>query len=154
MTKLRFALLASALFLATPAFADELPLKRAVISTSGIALYEHAGTIDGNADIALPVRLDQVDDALKSLVVFDTLGTIGGVNLPGRQPLAEAFRDLPFTQADLQSPVTLLNALKGAQVSIDGGITGRLIGVTTEAEKTDAGTITRHRVTVMAVPEW
>ncbi|AGH98147.1 hypothetical protein [Micavibrio aeruginosavorus] len=149
MTKLRFALLASALFMATPAFADELPLKRAVISTSGVALYEHAGTIEGNADIALPVRLDQVDDALKSLVVFDTLGTIGGVNLPGRQPLAEAFRDLPFTQADLQSPVTLLNALKGAQVSIDGGITGRLIGVTTEAEKTDAGTITRHRVTVM-----
>lgn len=150
MTKLRFALLASALFLATPAFADELPLKRAVISTSGVALYEHAGTIEGNADIALPVRLDQVDDALKSLVVFDTLGTIGGVNLPGRQPLDEAFRDLPFTQADLQSPVTLLNALKGSQVSLDGGITGRLIGVTSETEKTDAGTITRHRVTVMS----
>lgn len=150
MTKLRFALLASALFMATPVFADELPLKRAVISTSGVALYEHAGTIEGNADIALPVRLDQVDDALKSLVVFDTLGTIGGVNLPGRQPLDEAFRDLPFTQADLQSPVTLLNALKGAQVSLDGGITGRLIGVTSETEKTDAGTITRHRVTVMS----
>ncbi|WP_435641904.1 hypothetical protein [Micavibrio aeruginosavorus] len=149
MKNLRFALLASALFLTTPAFANELPLKRAVISTSGVALYEHAGTIEGNADIALPVRLDQVDDALKSLVVFDTLGTIGGVNLPGRQPLDEAFRDLPFTQADLQSPVTLLNALKGAQVNIDGGITGRLIGVTTESEKTDAGTITRHRVTVM-----
>ncbi len=139
-------------FIACSVQAEELPLKRVVITTSGLALYEHSGTVTGNQDIDLSVRLDRVDDILKSLVVMDDKGKLGGVALPGREPLSQAFRDLPFTQADLKSPVSLLNALQGADVQIVTGketLTGKLMNVVEEKQHTENGDITRHRVTVL-----
>ncbi len=126
-----------------------LPLKRVVITTSGLALYEHDGTVTGDADIGLSVRLDSVDDVLKSLTVLDDKGTIGGVSLPGREPLSQAFRDLPFGQEDLSSLTGLLMALRGSEVQLSSdakNAAGRLLTVTPETEQTKDGVITRNRV--------
>ncbi len=141
-------------FCATVSQAAELPLKRVVITTSGLALYQHEGTVTGNQTVDLSVRLDHVDDILKSLVVTDGQGKLGGISLPGREPLSQAFRDLPFSQQDLNSPVSLLNALQGADVLVNtgkGAISGKLMSVTEENEETEHGTITRHRVSVLTV---
>ena len=147
-------LLTTALCVLTlPAAADTLPLKRVAISTSGLALFEHQGTVAGSTNIQLPVRLDAVDDVLKSLVVMDGAGQFGGVSLPGRQPLAHSFRDLPFSREDLNSPVRLMNALQGAEIEITGAtaIKGRLMNVVEENITLENGdTITRHRVSVMS----
>src|SRR5690606_10150984 len=122
------------------------------LSTSGLAQFEHHGNVTGNTDVTLPVRLDQVDDVLKSLVVLDDGGSFGGVTLPGREALSEIFRDLPFGQSALQSPETLLQALRGADVTLSGSspITGKLISITAETATTkDGHDITRHRVAII-----
>src|SRR5215218_5651719 len=49
--------------------AAELPLARVVLSSSGLAQFTHSGSITGGSTIDLTVRLDQVDDLLKSLVI-------------------------------------------------------------------------------------
>ena len=51
------------------ASAAELPLTRVILSNSGLAQFIHAGPVTGDTVIQLPVRLDQVDDLLKSLTV-------------------------------------------------------------------------------------
>ena len=84
--------------------AAEFPLKRVVLSTSGLAQFTHAGEAEAGSVIELPVRIDQVDDVLKSLTVFDAAGAVGAVSLPGKTPLAELFRDLPFDKAALELP--------------------------------------------------
>lgn len=149
----RVALLSTALAsLASAAFADTLPLRRVVVTASGLALYEHEGQVSGDAIIDLPVRLDRVDDMLKSLVVLDAKGQIGGVSLPGREPLSQTFRDLPFTQDDLANLVQLLNTLRGASVQVAGpeAMTGKLMNVVEETEQTkNETTITRHRISVL-----
>ena len=53
------------------AAAAELTLKRVLLSTGGVGYFEHEAVVDGNATLELEVRLDQVDDVLKSIVVFD-----------------------------------------------------------------------------------
>lgn len=147
MRRLLYAALLSSI--STAAFAaDGLPLKRVVITTSGLALYEHRGDVTGNEDINIPVRLGNVDDMLKSLVVMDAKGSLGGVSLPGREPLSQAFRDLPFTQGDLTSLVQLLNALRGADVQADD-INGRLMNVVAETEQSEEGIIIRNRVSIL-----
>ena len=135
------------------AVAEELPVKRVVMSTAGLAQFTHAGKVSSGTTIDLTVRLDQVDDLLKSLTIFDEQGSIGAVSLPGKAPLTELFRDLPFSPDALNSLPDLLNAMVGADVDIDGTVnaSGRLLRVTeqTVTLPNNGGQTTRHRLTLM-----
>ncbi|MEA1938270.1 MAG: hypothetical protein U9N14_04175, partial [Pseudomonadota bacterium] len=68
MNATKTMLLATVLMALTlPAIADEMiPVKRVILSTSGLAHFEHEGNVTGNATLDMSVRLDQVDDMLKS----------------------------------------------------------------------------------------
>lgn len=152
----RILLLTPALLLALPASAfaaDGLVLKRVMLSTGGVAYFEHEAVVGGDAALTLDVRRDQVDDVLKSVVVYDEQGGVGTISLPGEEPLEAVFRELPFTADDLSSPVALLGALKGAEVRATGAreVTGRLLSVTEEATALpdNRGTVTRHRVALL-----
>ena len=129
--------------------ADEcLELKRVVLSTGGVAYMEYEARVDGYARLSFDVALDQVDDVLKSFIVLDDEGGVGTVTLPGRQPLDESFRNLPFDVAALSSTVALLRALTGEEVAIEGDsdITGRILSVTEEMVLGEGGSSVRHRV--------
>lgn len=159
----RAILLAStALLMAAPAAwaaADgptggQLALTRVLLSTGGVGYFEYEATVSGDADLSLEVRRDQVDDVLKSIVVYDDKGGVGTIGLPGAEPLDTAFRELPFSAGDLTSPAALLNAMRGAEVTSGGSrqLTGRLMSVTEETVRlpgSDGATATRHRVTLM-----
>ena len=54
-----------------------------------------------------------------TLVVYDNQGGIGEISLPGREPLSDVFRELPFPAEALSSPVALLDALRGALASME-----------------------------------
>ena len=141
------------------AMAETLPIKRVVLSTSGMGHFEHEGKISGDKHLELPVRLQQVDDLLKSLVVFDQKGQVSSVTLPGQQPLGQVFRDLPFQQSALKSPVKLLNAYQGTGIKISGTVNaeGKLIQVVPEKsgfmgfskDENKKPMIKRHRISLM-----
>lgn len=110
-----------ALAIAGPAHAaPELTLKRVMLSSAGIGYYEYEAEVDGPATLGLDVPLDQVDDVLKSLVVFDSAGNVGGLSLPGRDGARAAFGDIPFGPEALASPLAYLNALQGVAVTVQG----------------------------------
>lgn len=136
----------------TFASAQDLVLKRVMLSSGGMGYFEYEATVDGDATLKLTVSLQQVDDVLKSLVVYDDKGGVGGLSLPGREPLAQAFKDLPFDQDSLGSPSQLLATLKGTQITVGGSraISGRIVSVQEEtvALGNDKGTTTRTRVTL------
>ena len=133
--------------------AEDLTLSRVMLSTGGVGYFEFEATVSGDAELALDVRLDQVDDILKSLVVYDDTGGIGQISLPGREPLREVFRELPFPPAALDAPENLLNALRGAEVRAVGAreVVGRILSVTPEdTVHAETGAATRqHRVSLM-----
>ena len=143
-------------FLALPgiASAQELALKRVMLSSGGLGYFEYEAVVDGEAKLRLTVPLDQVDDVLKSLVVYDDKGNVGALSLPGREPLRQVFKDLPFDQTSLETPAALLSALKGAEVSIGGSraMTGRIVSVekTGTADTNDGKAAAGHtRVTLL-----
>lgn len=141
-------------FLAFPtfAFAQDLALKRVMLSSGGLGYFEYEASVEGDATLKLTVSLGQVDDVLKSLVVYDDKGSVGGLSLPGREPLAQAFKDLPFDQNSLGSPADLLQTLKGAQVTVGGSrsIAGRIVSVEEDnvALPDNKGMVKRTRVTL------
>lgn len=149
------ALLLASAFAATAvsAQATDLPLTRVVLSSAGLAQFTHEGDAAAGSAVTLPVRLDQVDDVLKSLTVFDAAGAVGPISLPGREPLDELFRDLPFDRDALASPTELLNALVGSEVEISGPVAARGRVFRVEAEQAtladDRRTTLRHRLSLM-----
>ncbi|MGI9382371.1 MAG: hypothetical protein ACR2PO_04395, partial [Methyloligellaceae bacterium] len=139
---------------ADPALAaDDLALKRVLLSTGGVGYFEYEAKVDGNAELSLNVRLDQVDDVLKSVVVYDDKGQVGTISLPGKTPLKEVFRELPFNKEALNSPIALLSALRGAEVEVKGvrALKGRIISVKPETTRLpdSKSVVTRHRVSLM-----
>lgn len=134
------------------AFAQDLALKRVMLSSGGLGYFEYEANVEGDATLKLTVALNQVDDVLKSLVVYDDKGGVGRLSLPGREPLAQVFKDLPFDQNALGSPAELLATLKGAEISVGGGraISGRIVAVEEETVTlpNDKGVTKRTRVTL------
>jgi hypothetical protein len=132
---------------------DGLVLKRVMLSAGGVGYFEYEARVrSGAADLKLPVRMDQVDDVLKSIVVFDNQGGAGTIQLPSKAPLSDIFRGLPFGPDALESGPGLISALKGAEVTVTGPqrMAGRVVSVTPETTKTnDDQEITRHRVAMM-----
>jgi len=135
-----------------PAAASDLALKRVVLSNGGVGYFEYEAAVDGDATLSLSVGLDQVDDVLKSLIVYDSAGSAGEITLPGREPLTRSLADLPFDRAALGSLTALLDALQGAEIRVNGPtpLTGRLVHVEPETTRLpDGSTRTRARVAVL-----
>jgi hypothetical protein len=145
-----FILSATASFSATT---EEMPVNRVILSTSGLAQFEHHAKVNGNNALQFPVRLEQVDDILKSLIVFDKQGRLGGVTLPGKQPLDQVFKDLPFNQRQLGDSMMLLNSYQGALLTVKTGkteISGKILQVIPETVSLeDNKTIIKHRLSIM-----
>ncbi|MCL2721920.1 MAG: DUF4139 domain-containing protein [Treponema sp.] len=108
-----------------------LPLKRIVILTSGLAYYEHSGTVDGNVSINLPFRLDAVNDALKSLVINDRSTTTPSITYQSENTLVQTLRSLSIDLSDSPDMATILSRLRGSEVEILSPTlyTGRIAGI-------------------------
>ena len=68
----RYAILALAgvFVFSSVALAANLPVSRVVLSTSGMAYFEHMAKVKDSQTIKLDVRMDQINDLLKSLYLF------------------------------------------------------------------------------------
>ena len=145
--------LVTCMSLSLAAAAAPLTLKRVLLSNGGVGYFEYQAEVEGNAELTLEAPLNQVDDILKSLVIYDDAGAVSHITLPGKESLEQIFRDLPFSPAALSSAVDLLNAVQGATVEINGAsaLRGQLLKVTAEtvALPNQQGSVTRHRLTLM-----
>lgn len=124
------------LFLPAAAFAaDNGPITSITLSSGGLAEVVRKADIDSSGLINMTVPLEQVNDVLKSIVVFDEAGVVEGITLPGPNPLAETFKNLPFTVEDLQSPARLLAKLQGTRVRLEKAgstVEGLVLGVSVQ----------------------
>lgn len=155
-TKTRAAALAAvsaAALAAGGAEAGELTLRRAILSSGGVGYFEYEAQLDaGQTSLSLRARLDQVDDVLKSLIVMDGAGP-ASASLPGKAGAAQTFQSLPFEEGDLANLPSLLNALKGARVSIASPrrLSGVILSATSETVKDRDGSERRQtRVALMS----
>ena len=123
---MRAVLLSTCLVTVTaPAWAQDLALKRVMLSAAGVGYFEFVAPGAPGGTLGLDVPLSQVDDVLRSLVVFNGKGGIGSIELPGRgagDPADAAL--LQATGADL------LDHLRGEEITVTGpqAMTGRIVG--------------------------
>jgi hypothetical protein len=101
----------------------ELPLKKVVLFSSGVAYYERAAEIDGKTRALLHFDRAQMDDALKSLVIYDPAG---------KSPFASYENSSSEGKINFQGGLlSLFEKMRGEEVEISGKTTfkGKILAV-------------------------
>lgn len=131
----RQILLATVLLLAVAVSAvgaTNLPLQRVVLFYSGVGYFEHQGTVEGDSQVVLSFRVEQINDLLKSLVLQDLGGgTIAPATYAPQDPLARTLEAFSVDLAENPSLAELLLSLRGSQVTLRARSTvrGVVLGV-------------------------
>lgn len=126
-----------------------LPLRQVSLFSSGVGYFGRAGKLNGDAQIELYFRREDLNDVLKSLVVTDPSGELRPATYQIDELLARrpAQNDLPLSPAESLGAV--LRNFQGALIEIETGgrtIRGRLIGVSVKSIKDRDGNVTTVEV--------
>ena len=109
MQMIRLASLGLGLTLGGFATAEEpatnIPLKRVVMFSSGVAFYELNGDVEGNATVDLRFNTRDVNDLLKSMVLQDEGGgKISTVSYGSKDPITRTLRTFTIATSTIADP--------------------------------------------------
>ncbi|MCL2647469.1 MAG: DUF4139 domain-containing protein [Phycisphaerales bacterium] len=113
--------------------AAEVPVKRVVLFSSGVGFFEHEGVAEGN--LATPMRFEtaQINDVLKSLVVYDRDGGIvRNVTYAANDPVNKTLKSFQVDLSGNPPLADIVNQIRGAQVGLvlgDETVEGTVLGV-------------------------
>lgn len=118
---------------------SQLPIRRVVLYSNGVAYIERHGMISGDAEINLSFKQSQVDDVLKSMLVLDSgQGRINSVSYNSSLPAAARTAEIPFSveaKTNEDGGISeVLSQLQGAKVSVTS-TKGAAIGSILTVEK-------------------
>ncbi|HEX8370974.1 MAG TPA: hypothetical protein VF604_20680 [Pyrinomonadaceae bacterium] len=101
---------------------NQLPIRRVILYSNGVAYIERRGLVSGNAEVNLSFKQSQVDDVLKSMLVLDLQGKIGAVSYNSSMPTGARMSEIPFSVSPLTADgggiAGVLAQLQGAKVSV------------------------------------
>jgi hypothetical protein len=132
-----------------PVPVQQLPLRRVILYSNGVAYFERRGFVADKAEISLQFKQSQVDDVLKSMLVLDLgRGQIGAVSYNSSAPPTARLSEIPFTiEAGTDSETTgglagVLRQLQGERVAVTtatASVTGAILTVEERKSQADAG---------------
>jgi hypothetical protein len=116
---------------------NQLPIRRVILYSNGVAYIERRGMVSGNAEVNLSFKQSQVDDVLKSMLVLDLgQGKIGAVSYNSSAPTGARMSEIPFAVNPLTPDgggiAGVLAQLQGAKVSVTtakGAFSGAILTV-------------------------
>ncbi|HEC22379.1 MAG TPA: hypothetical protein ENI95_05615 [Chloroflexi bacterium] len=116
---------------------SNLPVREIVLYKHGVGFFRREGKVNGS-EITLIFRQDEINDVLKSLVVFDREGgQVLGIHYQTPLDRAARLADSSIRLSDRASLCDLLRDLRGRWVILDFAeetVEGRLIGLDVEDE--------------------
>lgn len=139
--------------------ADQLPIKRVILYSNGVAYVERRGVVTGAAEINLSFKQSQVDDVLKSMVVLD-LGNgskIGAVSYNSSAPVSSQMSEIPFSIGPLTGEggglAGVLSQLQGAKVAVTsskGAASGSIVTVERKQVQGEKSTTSTSVLTIVS----
>jgi hypothetical protein len=115
--------------------AEELPLKRLTLFSSGVGYFVHSGEVRGTpespARLRAPFKLASVNDALKSLVINDPASSSPLVRYASADSLRQTLKGLKIDLSGNPALAEILGSLTGEEIEISAPtpFIGRIVGV-------------------------
>ena len=113
----------------------DLPIKRVVMFSSGVAFFEHNGQVKDNTQVDLQFNTRDINDLLKSMVLQDLdNGRISSVTYTSQEPIIKTLQTFAVDLTQNPTLGQILNQLRGEQIEVEGPnkIVGTILGVETK----------------------
>jgi hypothetical protein len=110
----------------------DIPIKRVVMFSSGVAFFEHAGQVEGNSQVEMKFDVKDINDLLKSMVLQDEGGgRISTVSYASKDPLTRTLATFSIDLTRNPTLADLLNQIRGEPIELDAPtkIAGTILGV-------------------------
>lgn len=116
--------------------AADIPVKRIVMFSSGVAFYERNGEVQGDATIDLKFNTRDINDLLKSMVLQDEGGgRVSTVSYGSKDPVTRALRTFSIDLTTNPTLADLLAQVRGEKIEIDSpALTGTIVGLEKRAK--------------------
>lgn len=112
---------------------DNLDIRRITLYRSGVGSFLRQGAVQGDSNVQLRFKTDQINDILKSMIVVDLSGgQIEGVSYASKEPLSRRLASFGVDISDSPTLPDLLGKLRGATASVttpEGAASGTILGV-------------------------
>lgn len=112
--------------------ATNLPVKRVVMFSSGVAYYERQGKVEGDATLDLRFNVRDINDLLKSMVLRDLNGgRISTISYESKKPIEKTLQTFAIDLTSNPTLADLLDQVRGEKIEVDAPtkITGTILGV-------------------------
>ncbi len=110
----------------------DLPVKQVTLYKHGIGFFEREGTVAAGEEVRLDFKNGDMNDVLKSLIVFDANGgKISGIRYDSNATLEQQLSKYPFVIGNMEMLSAFLDRIKGARLEVtvgDGKQTGVILG--------------------------
>ncbi|WP_254509619.1 hypothetical protein [Anatilimnocola floriformis] len=110
----------------------QIPVKRIVMFSSGVAFYERNGDVQGDTAIDLKFNTRDINDLLKSMVLQDDGGgRISTISYGSKDPITRALRTFSIDLTSNPTLADLLVQVRGEKIEIDSpsALTGTIVGI-------------------------
>ena len=139
----------------------ELPIKRIALFTSGVGYFEHEGELNGDARLAFSFQKSAMDDALKSLTVYDSAATMPFVSYPSEETLRKTLESLRIDPSKSFTIEDIFNSLQGAEIEVFAPerVVGKIVGAhksvgnNTNVNNSTLSVFTDNRIRVIAMKD-
>lgn len=111
--------------------APRLPITSITLYRSGVGYFERHGMIKSGDSVQLRFAQDEINDMLKSMVIFDPQQALQSISYESNEPLARQLASFGIDLSDNPTLATILGRLRGTKVRFvtsDGPISGVVLG--------------------------
>ena len=127
-------------------------ITRVVLYKHGVGHFERQATVDGDGEVRLAFRTEEMNDVLKSLTVYDNDGgSVSSISYDNKKPIHKLLSDISLDIPSSGGSVELLASVRGAEVSVSIGsrsVTGQILGVDTRRSAVGSQVCERHLLTL------
>ncbi|MBS2036029.1 hypothetical protein JST97_13655 [bacterium] len=91
-------------------------VRRVTLYKHGLGFFEVAQPVEGDAEVALSFKMEEMNDVLKSLTVHDPAGTVVSVSYDSHKAVAELLKEIALELPKTGGGAALIARLQGAEV--------------------------------------
>ncbi|MFL5340886.1 MAG: DUF4139 domain-containing protein [Gemmataceae bacterium] len=127
-----------------------LPINKVILFSSGVGYFERKAEIEGNARVDLTFQVRDINDLIKSMVLFDEKGVVSAVSYDSLDPIERTLKSFAVNLNNNPSFGQILTQLRGEKVEVvlqqtanaqPGTITGSILGLEQQKQPSKDGAV-------------